>query len=279
MYAPPFFTFGNKFFLTGSILLSYLFIKNQLTIKKNHLPLFFKTLLFANLMPGLLRMWSLQYMPPYKLAIITNLSPFFTYLLSIYIEKIPFEYKKIIGISIGFLSIIPLLVSHAPQEEIIQAFLFFSWAELAALTADVSRSFGLFATQQLTRELQYSPLTINGISMSIAGFIGIICSFIFESSRPLIAPASFYSIVFLSIFISGILAHSMYIYLLKKYSVPFITFTSFSLTIFTALLGWLFLDNVITWHFYCALLGLVISLCLFCYNDIKIMYTTQNTVL
>jgi len=60
----------------------------------------------------------------------------------------------------------------------------------------------------------------------------------------------------------------MYGYLLKQYSATFLSFAGFSTPLFAALFGWLFLSELVTFHFFVALGLLTVGLGIF-YRDEK----------
>jgi drug/metabolite transporter (DMT)-like permease len=58
----------------------------------------------------------------------------------------------------------------------------------------------------------------------------------------------------------------MYASLLKKYTATFMSFAGFIAPLFTALYGWAFLGEIITWHFYASSAIVFVGLFLF-YKD------------
>jgi drug/metabolite transporter (DMT)-like permease len=67
----------------------------------------------------------------------------------------------------------------------------------------------------------------------------------------------------LLIAISNLICYNLYGYLLKKYSVTFVSFAGFITPLFTALFGWWYLGEVVTWPFYVSAIIVFAGLCIF----------------
>jgi drug/metabolite transporter (DMT)-like permease len=80
------------------------------------------------------------------------------------------------------------------------------------------------------------------------------------------------------ILISNIICHNIYGYLLKQYTATFIAFTGFLAPLFSALYGWAFLNERITWHFYASSFIVFIGLAIF-YKEELVQQRTMETLL
>ncbi len=107
---------------------------------------------------------------------------------------------------------------------------------------------------------------VNGICMASGGMLSLITSYIVEGPAKVSDPAAFCKGLLITIFISNILCHNIYAGLLKTYSAPFMSFTSFLSPLFAALYGWAFFQEKISWHFYLSIVIVLIGLYIF-YRD------------
>jgi len=127
----------------------------------------------------------------------------------------------------------------------------------------------------------YSFILINGIGMTGGGLLAFFTSLIIEGkpaiktaviTMPLIANTfGIYaeSVLMLLlyglslIFIANIICYNLYGHLLSRYSATFLSFAGFMTPLFAALLGWLFLGEKVTWHFFATILLVLYGLYLF----------------
>ena len=118
----------------------------------------------------------------------------------------------------------------------------------------------------------YSLVVINGVAMLIGGIFALFTSFIFEGVRdsPVFDLWPFLFWVFLLILVANIISYNLYTWLIKHYSITFVTFAGFLCPIFGAFLGWLFLGEHISWNYYFALGCIIIGLYVFYKDEIKL---------
>ena len=65
------------------------------------------------------------------------------------------------------------------------------------------------------------------------------------------------------IIIANIICYNLYGYLLSRYSATFLSFAGFMTPLFAAGLGWLFLNEQVTWHFFATIFMVIFGLYLF----------------
>ena len=65
------------------------------------------------------------------------------------------------------------------------------------------------------------------------------------------------------ILIANIICYNLYGYLLSRYSPTFLSFAGFMTPLFAAFLGWLFLGEQVTWHFFATIGFVILGLYLF----------------
>lgn len=218
-------------------------------------------------------LWALQYMSSVASAFLYNLSPFLTAIFSyiLFFERLTL--RQLIGLLIGFASMIPVLMVHNPAELPLSIISFthqtsFSWPELLMLISVAASAFGWVLIRKLLKQRQYTVGYLNSISMLGGGFLALLTSFVIEPWRPL--PVSnisgFITYTILMIIIAHLIFFNFYGYLLRKYTATFLSFAGFTASLWAALFGWFFLGEAITWHFFASAITVIIGLYLF-YKD------------
>lgn len=254
-YASPFFLVGSRMFVAGLILLSYqyFFDRKHFKLKASNLKPLFLMALFTIYLTNVLEFWGLKYLTSFKTCFIYSLSPFLSVLLSYLMLGEVLTKKKWAGLILGFLGFLPIMMSSTAQEEMTGQFWIFSWAELAVVMAVFCSVYGwILLKQMVTDEEGCSPVMANGVSMLLGGIFALIQSRVSEPWDPLPITnfLSFAIYASILIVISNLIAYNLYGYLLKRYSATFMSFAGLTTPLFTALFGWIFLGEVVSWPFY-----------------------------
>jgi drug/metabolite transporter (DMT)-like permease len=259
--------------LAGVLLLGYVWWRQpeKFYIKKNHLWKIVQLAGFNIYLTNIFEFWGLQYLTSFKACFIYSLSPFVSALLSFVLLSEKLTPKKWLGLLIGFTGLAPVLLYQTTAEELTGHFLVFSWAELAVICAAICSVYGWILLKQLVQENGNSPLMINGISMLIGGFLSLSHSYLSEDWNPIpvkeVVP--FIECAVLLIIISNLICYNLYGALLKRFSATFMSFAGLSTPIFSALLGWIFLNELMPWYFYVSLSILGCGLYLFYQEELK----------
>lgn len=253
-YAEPFFFVGSRMMVAGVIMLAYQYIfkREGFVLKKEHAWRVFLLALFAIYLTNVFEFWGLKYLTSFKTCFIYSLSPFASALLSYWMFSDKLSSKKWLGLLIGCVGFLPILINETSTEELTGHIWFFSWAELAVMFAAFASVYGWALLKQLVNDNGYSPFMVNGMSMLVGGAMALFHSYLVETWDPIpvteISP--FLDCVFLLILISNLICYNLYGFLLKKYSVTFISFAGFVTPLFSALFGWWYLGEEVTWPFY-----------------------------
>jgi drug/metabolite transporter (DMT)-like permease len=117
----------------------------------------------------------------------------------------------------------------------------------------------------------------NGLSMLAGGVMALVNSAIVEDWNPIpvteVRP--FVDCMLLLILISNMICYNLYGFLLKRYSVTFVSFAGFITPLFTALFGWFWLGEVVTWPFYVSAIIVLAGLFVFnqeeLYSDVRVL--------
>ncbi len=281
-YVSPFLFIGIRMMLGGSMLLAYYTLrgKERTTIKFADYLLFARIILFHIFCAYTLEFWALEYVTSAKACLLYNLSPFVTALLCYFLRNERLTSKQICGLIIGFLGFIPILIAQTPLEKIGWHFGFLSCYEIALIASVVSSAYGWMMVKKLM-DKNYSLVLINGIGMTGGGILALLLSLVKEGlpivkNVPVVLPQlvdrfglmgeqfimlGVYS--FALVLIANIIGYNLYGYLLSRYSATFLSFAGFMTPLFAALLGRIFLNEQVTWHFFATMICVVFGLYLF----------------
>jgi drug/metabolite transporter (DMT)-like permease len=281
-YVPPFLFIGMRMILGGSLLLIYYrFIKKQrLLISAADYSLFLRIIIFHIFCAYTLEFWALEYVTSAKACLLYNLSPFITAIFSYFLFAERLSYRQLCGLVIGFLGFIPILVAQTPLEKIGLHVGFLSIYEIALIFSVISSAYGWMMVKNLIHR-NYALVMINGIGMTGGGILALILSLIMEGALGIkeatttmpqlvdLFGLSGERLVMLGgyclslVIIANIVGYNLYGYLLSRYSATFLSFAGFMTPLFAALLGWIFLGEQVTWHFFATISMVVLGLYLF----------------
>lgn len=284
-YLNPIFFIGLRMTIAGAILLAwlYFFKREKFFIKKEHWFLFLQIIIFHIYVAYVFEFWALKYLSSFKTAFLYNLSPFIAAIFSYLFLSEKICLKKWLGLLIGFSGILLVMINgQSSQEASKSAFLFLSWPEISLLTAVASAVYGWVVFKKLGQVGGYSSLMINGFGMLCAGILAFITSFFIEGSSCCVGDIkNLFSLpttdlfaalghTLLLIVISNIIGYNLYGYLLKKYSVTFLSFSCTITPFFAALFGNIFLGEVPNLMFFLSSGLVVIGLYIFYMQELKL---------
>ena len=281
-YAPPFFLSGIRMFIAGIILLTFNYMrptnatKANTTLKMAHLWLYAQIIFFGVYLKYILRYWSLNHMSSTKMGFLLNMSPFVAAFFSYLWSNEQLTKKQWIGMLIGFLGLMPVLLVKSKGEAFFGEFCYISWPELAVIAAVASHCYGMIIARTLIKQNNYSSSMTNGIRMFGGGILALLTAFCFEGFFPVTDVVPFAGWLALLLVLSNIVCHNMYLQLLRRYSVTFISFTDFLIPLFTAFYGWAFLHESITWHYVVSTPLVFAGLYLFYQDELGIKVTKKS---
>ena len=281
-YVPPFLFIGMRMIFGGSLLIAYYrFIAgHKVAIRIADYSLFLRIIVFHIFCAYTLEFWALEYVASAKACLLYNLSPFITALFSYFLFAEKLSYRQLCGLVVGFLGFIPILLAQTPLESLSWHVGFISCYELALIGSVVSSAYGWMIMKDLINK-GYSFIMINGIGMVGGGILAFILS-LYKEGLPMMKDVAVtnetlviyygtfgerlimlgaYSLAL--IIIANIICYNLYGYLLSRYSATFLSFAGFMTPLFAALLGWLFLGEQVTWHFFATISLVIVGLYLF----------------
>ncbi len=269
-YAKPFFLVGFRMVVAGILMLGYraLFQKKRFAIKKHDIWPFIKVIITHVYITFMFEYWALQYVSSAKTVVIYASTPFIAAILSYALLNESFSFRKTIAMGFGILSLVPILATHESLESFSGSFFSLSLPEGVLLISVFCACYAWFVIKELM-EKNYSLLFINGFSMFIGGIACLLTSFVFEGFTP--SPVydwpHFLFWVLVLVVVANIIFYNLYGWLLKRYTITFMTFAGFLTPIFGSFYGWFFLGEVITWHYYAALACVGVGLTLFYWEE------------
>jgi drug/metabolite transporter (DMT)-like permease len=273
-YSEPFFLIGSRMTFAGLLLLShqYFFNRSAFKIKAAHLKSLFLLGLLNIYITNITEIWGLQHMVSAKACLIYSLSPFLAAIVAYFILKETLSSKKWLGLTIGFMGLIPIFMTQSPSEQGPESLSFISLAEIALLTAVFCSVYGWTLLKKIINDYHYTPLMANGISMTLGGTFALLHSY-FAGEQwnpiPVTTMGPFLQNTLLMCLISNIVCYNLYGYLLKRYSATFMSFSGLVTPFFASFFGWYFLGETITWHYFASMAVFACGLTIFYQEELK----------
>jgi drug/metabolite transporter (DMT)-like permease len=285
-YTDPFFLVGYRMMLAGFLLLGYLLIFNKSALKINRADwfTFVQIVLFHVYVCYNCEFWGQKYLSPAKVALLFNLTPFITAGLSYLLYRQKQSMQKILGLIIGFVGIFPVLFAYDPVENILGNLFLISLPEFILLISVFSAAYGWLIVEHLVIKRNYSILMVNGYAMFIGGFLSIITSYILGNYGQLFGAADlarawnpwpfndFIQLTFwilLLIILSNLIYYNAYGFLMRKYSLTFLSLCGLTIPLFAVLWEWLFFGNLVELPFWISLLVTSFGLGIYYYEEIN----------
>jgi len=269
-YSSPILFIAFRMVVAGILLLGYKFFYNGLSkIKKSDFKLIFLLSIIHIYIPYVFEYWALQYVSAAKASMLFNLAPFITAIFVFYLYNEKLSKIKIVGLIIGVLGFLPILLTQSTIEQSQPKVFFLSLPEIFLFISIFSASYAWIVIQNNLKQKDYSLITLNGFAMLIGGIFSFITAPLFEN----VAISNVKNFIWLTgliIIIGNVICYNLYGWLLKKYSATFISFTGFSIPLFTALLQWFFFKELVSWAFFATAVFVAIGLYLFYEEELKV---------
>ena len=267
-YASPIFVIGFRMTLAGLLLLGYLllFKKRSFKLHKKDLFLFMRVAFFHIYLAFVAEFWSLQYITSSKANLVYSLTPFIAAALSYFLLKERLTRGKLIGMGLGVIGIIPILLTQTGG----QSPLSFTLAETILLVAVISAAYAWFDIKKLMQK-GYSLIMINGFAM-LTGGIGAFITYLIARDPNVPATTNFpefFKYVSILVILSNVIFYNLYAWLLKRYTITFLTFCGFLSPLFGVCMGWFFRGEAITWPYWVSICLVTSALFIFYKEELK----------
>lgn len=273
-YCDPFFLVGSRMLFAGVLLLGYMAFKHRSAfakIKPAHFTGIALLALSNIYLTNIFEIWAIQHMVSSKACLIYSLSPFVAALVAFLVLKETMSRKKTLGMFVGFLGLLPMLFAQSQEELSAGKFMIFTLAELSIVGAVFCSVYGWIMLKKVMIDYDYSPLVANGLSMVLGGSFALAHSyFAGEAWAPIpvreMQPYIINTIIMCVI--SNIICYNLYGYLLKRFTATFMSFAGLVTPIFASLFGYIWLSEVITWHFFVSIALFTAGLLIFYREEI-----------
>lgn len=262
-FAEPIFFVAIRMICAGTLLIGYYFIKHKSFNKQfisailKDWSLFTKIILFHIYITYICDLCALKNLTSAESAFIYNLSPFISAIFSFFWFSEIMTFKKMVGLLIGFSSLIPIVNltnEHLPNEHYNTFFLNQKIGSMKIVPiiitfiAVISSSYGWIILRELVKYKNYSPIFVNGIGMFFGGLIAFITSLFTENWNPI--PVNdllpFIKGLLLIIVVANLFFYNLYGYLLNYYTATFLSFAGILCPIFTAILSNMILGETLS---------------------------------
>lgn len=281
-YSSPLFLASARTLLAGLLLLSYCAIsgkKNRAyAIIHSHVCYFVQLVVIGIYINYVSRYWAMNYLTTSKACLLFSFEPILSLFFSYLIFGETATRRQWLGFLIGFLSLVPLLISTSSSTICLGDFLCVSWPELLMLVSVAASSYRWVLMRKLVRDHNYSVSFVNGLGMTFGGFLAFLTSCSIENCFPVSEPLSFFGLITLAIFLSNIVCTSLYTHLLRSYTATFLSLAGFMTPLFGAAYGSLLFHESIGWYYYLSVGLLLISLYLFYKDESRDKLEPDNTL-
>ena len=240
---PPFILAGIRNFISGFIIITYLFYQKKL--EKISIHQFARAFLLSMLMIVLangLTTYAEKYISSGLASLISTLNPLFVLLINLFLGYEKLSFKTILGIFFGMLGMF-LLYQSRIEELLVPEYRF---GILAIFIAITSWSIGTIITKKGSTKTLSMLMNVS-LQMIIAGVVLTSIQFTLTpnityetwSTRSILA------MIYLALF-GSVVGYVAFSYLLSQISSTKVTVLSYANVVVALFLGWLLLDEIIT---------------------------------
>lgn len=240
---PPFILAGIRNFISGFIIITYLFYQKKL--EKISIHQFARAFLLSMLMIVLangLTTYAEKYISSGLASLISTLNPLFVLLINLFLGYEKLSFKTILGIFFGMLGMF-LLYQSRIEELLVPEYRF---GILAIFIAIISWSIGTIITKKGSTKTLSMLMNVS-LQMIIAGVVLTSIQFTLTpnityetwSTRSILA------MIYLALF-GSVVGYVAFSYLLSQISSTKVTILSYANVVVALFLGWLLLDEIIT---------------------------------
>jgi drug/metabolite transporter (DMT)-like permease len=265
---PPIITMGIRSTIggLGLLVVAHFFRRGRKVFIFSDMPReLIKIGVFKSFLPSFLLYWAVQYVSAAKFTLFYNFCPFMTYILSYIFLDEKLTKKKVCGVLIGFMGIIPIIIARSSGNEMLLAELFkISLPEVALFISMTSLSYGCIEIKKIVTERPNINIwSLTAYDSLIGGSIALLVSSFFKEKYVISSMPHFIGAMVGMTIITTFIVGPLYTVLLKHFSATLLSVGGFSIPFFTALLGWLFLGETIGPELYFSTLFVIAGTLLF----------------
>ena len=245
---------------------------------KQDLPYLMVVVLLATSIPSILKAYALKHMFAFKVSLIWSFDPFITAMYAYLIWREKLNWNRALGIFIAFLGIVWVVVARSPGEEALTAWSVISYPEIAAMIAMMLGRLGWMTIQYLLRKDRYTPVEVNGITMTTSGILTLFWVFFvnpfitscFYKSTPslslfwqqicelvttsfgqlaILGNLKVFGLMVYTVLVGNFMGYTLLARALKEYNATLVSLSGFSYPIIAAVLAYFIMGETVTWQF------------------------------
>lgn len=249
LVSSPLFLSGVRTFIGGVALLLYVWYtgKGSFGDSKKLLIPCVGVAVYSFFLSNTFKFWALQHTSSSHAAIISAIEPLFVIMIACRMFNELMTVRKWCGVILCVMSGMALTAGSYAS---LRVYDFVSWPSFFLCVAVISSAYGALLMRKLIRYENAAPALVMGMSMVIAGILalGATCT---EASSCTVDASTLFPFagnLLAMIFLSNIVAYSLYGVAIKRYSTLLISCGSFARPIFTAFYSSIFLHDMVSWH-------------------------------
>ncbi|MBN2266800.1 MAG: DMT family transporter [Candidatus Babeliaceae bacterium] len=272
-FATPFFYTGFRMIIAGLLLVALAWWRGACrSFSRNDWGLMLQLIIFGVFIAYGFDLWALQYMTSCESAIVYNLMPLASAVISYFWFGERMTFIKWLAMGVGILALWPLILQEpsctvslavSPALRIV--------AFLVLIGVLVSSAYGWVITRELVKIRTYDIFWVNGISMIVGGIMAFAVSFGREvGTGPVVTNWSLFLVLTAAIiFVSNGIFVNLYSFLLQRYTATFLSFAGLMTPLLVALFGSFFLREGVSMNMLSSGLFLSVSLLLFYREELR----------
>lgn len=214
--------------------------------------------------------WSMQYIDPVTTCFIFVLSPFMTAVMLYFWYGEKLTKKKILGLCIGFMAVVPIILASTPAQQTHVSWAFSMLAYSVFTSGILLFAYGWILHKDVIKNIKVPAMLYSAISLTLGGAINLFLAFLFYSYQigSIEVSSDFWWQI---IAFTGLtaLSYSLYSIALKHYSVTFVSFASFTEPAYGMLFALLFLGKSVSCSSCIALVALAFGLYIFYQEELR----------
>lgn len=271
----PFFVGMLRAFGSALFLIAYGWMRHKKQVKNFSLPktgwkrlITFGVCVHGFAMSGF--SYSVQYADPVKVCFIIALCPFITAILQYLLNNEILTPRKVTGLFIGFLGLIPILLAadHGAYAEVPHHLEVLGG--VVCFIATTFFAYGWIEMKKFLNDFSYPIEIVNSIAMFIGGGVSFALFLISTNfSFADITLSSEFPMIMSAFMVSSLATYLLYAYLLKTFSATFIAFAGFLEPVFGLVYGVVFMGHPLGAGSVGALFVLFFGLYIFYKEEIK----------
>ncbi len=271
---PPVLAVATRMLVAGVIIIGYCLYKKSERIKLNYLKqdliVILGVALLTTFVPSILKSFALKNMLSSKVTLLGSIDPFVTAVYSYFLFNEKLTLNKLLGIIVAIIGLSILVLSTTNTEIGVSSFGVLSYPEIAMFLSVAISRYGWMIVQMLLKRERYTPLELNGVTMTITGIVATIAS-VTQETMPEISQINFrlIGLIAYTVFVGNIIAYRLYGKILKEHTSTLIALSGFSVPIFVYIYGLLFLGEQWSNVFVISAIITLAGLLIFYKEDIK----------